>query len=168
MPQQSSAYGTSDRPVIVVGVDGSASSLGALHWALAESDRCDATVRAAFVFPCHEPTATLEGMSATDLSDELSIVQLAGDELARAIRRSVGEPAAQRVVTVVIPAESTPKGLAQAAVKAQLLVVGTGRGRGSIGQAEHGAIAGLSDVHCPVVVVPSAEPAAFAAGVGSD
>lgn len=168
MPQQSSAHGTPDRPVIVVGVDGSASSLGALHWALTESDRGDATVRAAFVFTGHEQTPTSEGMSATDLSDELSIVRLAGDELARAIRRCVGEPAAQRVATVVVSAESTPKGLAQAAVNAQLLVVGASGLRNSIGQPERGAIAALPDVHCPVVVVPSAEPAALAACVVSD
>ena len=142
-------------PVVVVGVDGSPPSLEALRWALTESGPSGGTVRAVFVLPWDEPAAGQPGNDAENAAEDLSLVQLAGDELIRAIRRALGEEVLAQVAPVVIPADSTPVGLARAAAHADLLVVGSGRHRDETGNIGENALAVLQGMPCPVVVVPS-------------
>lgn len=131
--------------------------MAALRWALLSAAQLGATVRAVFVLRRVVPTVH----PLTARSEDLGVVQLAGDELSRAIRRALGEDASAQVATVIVPAESIPDGLSRAAEQAELLVIGAG-------DTDAHAIGGnvldvLHKVSCPVVVVPSGNPSRLAA-----
>jgi nucleotide-binding universal stress UspA family protein len=138
---------------IVVGVDGSVSSLAALRWALAEARLRQATVEAVHVW--HYPALAMAGM-------ESGAVIAAHDDFAAAARSQLDDavdgvladetdpPAVNRVVLEGAAAET----LVGHSESAELLVVGH-RGRGGFAELRLGSVAHQCTSHaaCPVLVV---------------
>lgn len=130
---------------VVVGVDGSDSSIDALRWAVrqAELTSSDLEVVASWQHPIgYEADLTAEsedwrGMAETKLDDVLARVDTDGVEVRRTVRE--GHPA---------------KVLTDASTNADLIVVGS-RGHGSFAGMLLGSVSFhvSSHAHCPVVVV---------------
>jgi nucleotide-binding universal stress UspA family protein len=142
---------------VTVGFDGSGCARRALGWAAAAVDGRAATVR---VIACYGPPAVVEpwlGMVPADLS----IVEGdAGDQLEAAIeplRAAHPDVTFTYMATYGAPAHR----LAEAATGSDLLVVGTS-GHGSFDSWRLGSVAHavVRQAHCPVVLVPDAEPSA--------
>lgn len=130
---------------IVVGVDGSDSSIDALRWALrqAEDTSCDVEVVTSWQHPLgYEADLTAESedwkaLAGTKLDDALAQVDVGQVEVTRTV--SQGPPA---------------KALTDAAANANLLVVGS-RGHGSFAGMLLGSVSLHVSSHagCPVVIV---------------
>ena len=154
------------RPTIVVGVDGSPSSVQALGWAVRQAELTGGEVHAVNVW--HLPTTdgwetVLDAIdwAASARSDLQRAVEALEPDQARLVHQQVREGRAARVLT-------------ELSAHADLVVVGS-RGRGHF----HGRLMGSVGLHvlahasCPVVVVhgdrlpgPAPRPSA-AAGAGS-
>lgn len=141
---------------IVVGIDGSEQSSAALRWAAEEAKLRGATVEAvhAWTFvPVTTPADSgLVPVAWTDSVDALEATQNAAQRIAAdQVRDVLGE---DHDVTVSLVQDDATEALVQAAVGADLLVVGN-RGRGALKEALLGSTSGRVADHapCPVVIV---------------
>jgi nucleotide-binding universal stress UspA family protein len=141
---------------IVVGIDGSEQSSAALRWAAEEATLRGATVEAvhAWTFvPVTTPADSgLVPVAWTDSVDALEATQNAAQRIAAdQVRDVLGE---DHDVTVSLVQDDATEALVQAAVGADLLVVGN-RGRGALKEALLGSTSGRVADHapCPVVIV---------------
>lgn len=150
MPEQPSGQ---SKPRIVVGVDGSASSERALHWALRQAKLTGATVEAvtAWHFPfisggyTWPPTGIM--VSAADFRKIAE--RVLADTVSRATSGDLPAPVTQEVLEGDAAAV-----LIRESAGAELLVVGS-RGHGGLAEAMLGSV-GQHCVHhaaCPVVIV---------------
>ncbi|MER7520696.1 universal stress protein [Streptomyces sp. NPDC126499] len=135
-------------PRVVVGVDGSPESYGALRWALRHARLIGATVDAVAAYDV--PGAI--GWSASTVDAELDGRQ-ARQDMAEQLRSALAEgddvPVEEHVVRGH-PAQV----LIEASKGAELLVVGS-RGRGGFARLLLGSVSGQCAAHaaCPVVIV---------------
>src|ERR1700761_9182199 len=139
-------------PRIVVGVDGSPSSIGALRWAIRQAELTGADVEA--VIAWHYPIATGGyGFAPTGMATSFDFKENAEKVLAEAISTACGPGGSVPVHPRVI--EGNPaQVLLDASDGADLLVVGS-RGHGGFTEALLGSV-GQHCVHharCPVVVI---------------
>jgi nucleotide-binding universal stress UspA family protein len=143
---------------IVVGIDGSEDSAGALRWAVAEADLRGADVEAVHAWTlmpvAAPPDAGLVPLAWTESSEVLDASQRAAERVAHDELTAV-LGAEHRVRLSVVLGEPAAA-LLEAAEDAELLVVGN-RGRGSFAQTLFGSTsAKVSDrASCPVVIVRS-------------
>jgi nucleotide-binding universal stress UspA family protein len=135
--------------VIVVGVDGSASSKAALRWAIRQAKLTGAAVQAvtAWRFPVGYGMATVDGGSVIDF--ETSAKQILTEALAEVSGLHPEVP----VRPLVIEGHAAEV-LLNAARGAELLVVGS-RGHGGFASALLGSVSMycVLHAHCPVLVV---------------
>jgi nucleotide-binding universal stress UspA family protein len=154
MSQQMSADG--DRR-IVVGVDGSPSSVEALRWATRQAALTDATVEA--VIAWHFPLA-LGGYAwpPAGVLETTDFAGLAGKILAEAIA-SAADASDQERITQVVTEGSAAQVLIEQADGADLLVVGS-RGHGGFTEALLGSVSQHCVHHsrCPVVIIRGTRP----------
>ena len=139
---------------IVVGVDGSPSSLAALAWAGGEARLRDATVEVVIAY--RYPLA-FAGTRADPSIAAPEAQAHAAKVLSDAIDATPGLDGVT-VTTTIVPGESPGHALVEAAADAALLVVGA-QGEGGVtgftlGSASHYCV---GHAHCPVVVVPVRE-----------
>jgi nucleotide-binding universal stress UspA family protein len=137
---------------IVVGVDGSASSLAALAWAGDQARLLDAAVQVviAYRYPlAYAGTQADPSIAAPEAQAHATQV------LERAIAATADDLDGVRVSTTIIPGESPGHALVEAAAEAQLLVVGA-HGEGGVSGFTLGSVSHFCVGHasCPVVVVP--------------
>jgi nucleotide-binding universal stress UspA family protein len=137
------------KQLVVVGVDGSAESVGALRWAAAYAAATGATLRA--IFSWHYPGAIGAppiGHAPESVTDEVR--QHMMDTLARAIAEGAPDIPVDQQLGYGHPAEV----LVDASDEADLLVVGS-RGRGAFTGMLVGSVSMhcVNHAHCPVVVV---------------
>jgi nucleotide-binding universal stress UspA family protein len=116
------------RPVLVVGVGGSAASLAALAWAASEARRRDAKLRVVQAWQPRPARASYAGTGRAvsgGTGNELAMEALAADHLAAHVRSVLGVRSDIDVVTELI--EGSPERvLAEASADAELLVLGSG------------------------------------------
>lgn len=140
------------RPFIVVGVDGSDSSIRALRWALEEARQRDASVRAVLSWEMPAVVGDVMGGMTFDPSLLAEGAQAQLDEaLAAACPDEAERARVERHVVLGSPASA----LIGQAEGAALLVVGS-RGHGGFLGLLLGSVAQHCVTHatCPVVVVP--------------
>jgi nucleotide-binding universal stress UspA family protein len=137
---------------VVVGVDGSATSAGALRWAFAEAARRHADLAVVIAYHHHQLESPIGLPGAVD-HDSVRKASLAlADEM---VERAITETAQQPVsVEVIALATSAGRALVDAATDADLLVVGS-RGRGNLRGVLFGSVSRHCVHHapCPVVIV---------------
>lgn len=152
------AEGYRDQHRIVVGVDGSASSLEALRWAVRQAELTGATVDA--VIAWQYPAAFRGyGWGAEMMTGDINYPEIAAKTVTGAISQAVDLDCAATVHPVV--AEGHPaQVLIEAAADADLLVVGS-RGHGGFADALLGSVSQYCTHHapCPVVVIRGVSPA---------
>jgi nucleotide-binding universal stress UspA family protein len=147
-----SANTISTDPRIIVGVDGSESSVVALRWAVRQARLTGGIVDAIIAW---QIPALASGYGYTPISVEA----ISGEQeeaerlLAEAISKATGPQDTGRVhsvVTQAIPGQA----LVEASADADLLVVGM-RGHGRVASALLGSVSQycLRHAHCPVVVI---------------
>lgn len=136
---------------VVVGVDGSEESMGALDWAARTADRHDArlTVLSAYTVP-PSPVIPEVGFTVADARED---AQYAID---RALARLGGARPGDRVVQTRIAQGSAPHVLAQEARSCDLVVVGR-RGLGPLDRMLLGSVSSAlaAGAHGPVAVIPA-------------
>ncbi len=139
---------------IVVGVDGSEGSWDALRWALDEARLRQATLRAvhAWTFPS---LSGVPGFAPAIDADLLHELREAGEGILEHALSEAGAEAAGFLVERVVVEGSAARVLVEAAVDADLLVVGT-RGHGGFRGLLLGSVSQQCAHHarCPVVIVP--------------
>jgi nucleotide-binding universal stress UspA family protein len=143
---------------IVVGVDGSEPSCGALHWAIAEAARHSAHLDVVNAYDHDQAAVPIGAMAGLDDGGlEKESRKLVEEMVAGAVGRADPQPAGVAVI-------SSPTGPARALIEtakgADLLVVGS-RGRGSVRGLLLGSVSQQCVHHapCPVVVTrPSHNP----------
>jgi nucleotide-binding universal stress UspA family protein len=139
---------------IIVGVDGSAESIEALRWAIAEARLRETAVRAvhAWRYPLATAGDPFFGPAFDPLPLEPSeLRELAASGLAEAVGRATADPhAVEQEVVEGHPAEE----LVRAAKDADMLVVGS-RGHGGFSELLLGSVSHACAHHatCPVVIV---------------
>jgi nucleotide-binding universal stress UspA family protein len=153
-----SATKNNKAPRIVVGVDGSPSSRGALRWAVRQARLTGGTVDAviAWQIPARlggyglGPMVTVDGTGSEDSAKQT---------LAEAISNVVG-PGDRRLVRSQVVHGIPAQVLLDASADADLLVVGS-RGHGGFADILLGSVSQhcLHLVHCPVVVMRGESPA---------
>ena len=140
---------------IVVGVDGSASSIEALRWATRHAELVDATVEA--VIAWHFPMV-LGGYAwpPAGMPETTDFAGLAGKVLAEALASAVGDGDRGRI-TEVVKEGNAAQVLIDRADGADLLVVGS-RGHGGFTEALLGSVSQHCVHHsrCPVVIIRGA------------
>jgi len=138
-----------ERPVIVVGTDGSPGSIEALRWALRQAQATDAEVRVVLAW---EVSAPLGYVATVDDVDWEGTARTAV-EAATAAESEVSVPISTQVVNA-----HPSNVLVEASKGADLLVVG-GRGHGRVMGMVLGVVSDhcTHHAHCPVVVVRSSE-----------
>jgi len=138
-------------PKIVAAVDGSASSMVALRWAIGQAELTDGSVEAVIAWQYPHATGGL-GWTAIPISGDADYEELAAKTLAEAVAHISPPPAVPVHETVV---EGNPAQVIIAAANdADMLVVGK-RGHGSFTDALIGSVS-INCLHhatCPVVVV---------------
>lgn len=140
---------TTKQELIVVGVDGSQESVGALAWAARYGAACGARIHALLAW--HFPSAvgpSPPGVAPESVTDEVE--EERSQQLMRAIAAGAPDAHVEPVIGYGHPAEV----LVNASREADLLVVGS-RGRGAFTGMLVGSVS-LHCVHhafCPVVVV---------------
>ena len=144
-------------PRIVAGVDGSPSSLMALHWAVSQARRTGGTVDA--VIAWQFPASGNFGWAPVSAIDDLDFESVAKHTLEEAIG-SLGDEAAGVAVRPVVVPGLAAQVLLDAAAGADLLVVGS-RGHGGFAEALLGSVSQHLVHHaaCPVVVMRGQEAA---------
>jgi nucleotide-binding universal stress UspA family protein len=150
--QQMSAqeYGTGSP--IVTGVDGSASSITAMRWALRQAELTGAAVDA--VIAWHYPVAaTGYGRAPVGMEPAYDFKEIAEKILADAISNAV-DPASDVSVRSHVVEGNPSRVLLDAATGADLLVVGS-RGHGGFAEALLGSVSQHCVQHatCPVVII---------------
>lgn len=136
---------------VIVGLDGSEQSYGALAWAVAEAQRRKAPVRlvTAYSLPVFTGTGFDAGYSVID---ENALTQGVAQILDEA-RRRVGDSPVELRATVETGDASAI--LVELSEKAELIVVGSRSARGFMGRLLGTVSTSLpARSHCPVVVVP--------------
>lgn len=150
---------------VVVGVDGSSSSVHAAIWAAAEARRRGRGL--ALVWAIEPPVvAGSVGMGLPPAPDYLQQWEYRALEQLRAIAHDIASPQARTVVTVGAPSAV----LLEMSARAELIVVGS-RGRGGFAGLLLGSVGAQLAPHaqCPVVIVrDSAREGAHAIVVGVD
>ena len=156
--RSTSAVGGADRPVLVVGVDGSAAGVAALQWALGQARHTDARVVA---IAASEPPPVMTGgpevgagvIASEGVNDE-EMAAAAEQWLTEAITRSPADSG--NVVERRVVHGDAATVLVEAAAEAELLVLGN-HGRGALAGAIAGSVALRCAHHarCPLVLVPS-------------
>ncbi|GAB3225192.1 universal stress protein [Glycomyces halotolerans] len=133
---------------IVVGVDGSPSSIQALKWALTQAEATDSTVEAVRTWEI----PTDYGMAAIMFPGE-GFAEAAQEALAEAVEKATGGQPNPRLEQKVVEGHAADALLKQAEL-ADLLVVGS-RGHGGFVGALLGSVSQYCIQHakCPVVVV---------------
>jgi nucleotide-binding universal stress UspA family protein len=109
---------------VVIGVDGSAGSLAALRYGIAEAQRLDVGVRLVHVVPSYVPVATMMPLTPGDLTE-------IGTSILRDVEAAAREMAPELEVEGVLKQGSRTLELTRASQHAPLLVVG---------RADHSAI----------------------------
>ena len=149
---------------VVVGVDGSDASYGALHWAIAEAARRDAQLDVVNAYDFHQYPSPYGPTVAIDRDQlETSSKSLLDDMVKGAFGTSGAPPRAIELIPISMTAVPA---LLESAKGADLLVVGS-RGRGSFRGLLLGSVSQQCVHHapCPVVVVrptPTSTPTASA------
>jgi nucleotide-binding universal stress UspA family protein len=138
---------------IVAGVDGSASSLEALRWAIRQAELTGSSVDA--VIAWQPPAASGLGWSVA-MVDDTDYAELAAKTLAEAISMAA-DPASRVRVRPLVGEGNAAQVLLDAAADADLLVVGS-RGHGGFASALLGSVSlhCTHYAHCPVVVIRDA------------
>jgi len=143
---------------IVVGIDGSPQSLGALRFALAEAALRGAKVRAVHAWSIpYAPLSTAPFVVVADLPElERSVMEHAERVLDEALQQ-LELPEGVEVEREVAKGDAT-HALIRSAENAELLVVGS-RGRGGFAGLLLGSVSQRCAHHapCPVVIVPGTE-----------
>jgi nucleotide-binding universal stress UspA family protein len=147
-----SATKTEKPPRIVVGVDGSASSLAALRWAVHQAELTGGTVDAVVAW---QMPATMTGfgfapVAVADGSEMEQTAQRVLDEMVSSVAGPEGGPAVRRLAVQGFPAPV----LLGASVGADLLVLGS-RGHGGFSGALLGSVGQhcVRHARCPVVII---------------
>jgi nucleotide-binding universal stress UspA family protein len=149
MPQR---HAEDDRR-IVAGVDGSASSLEALRWAIRQAELTGSSVDA--VIAWQPPAASGLGWGVV-MIDDTDYAELAAKTLAEAIS-TAADPASRVRVRPLVGEGNAAQVLLDASAGADLLVVGS-RGHGGFASALLGSVSLHCTHHsrCPVVVIRDA------------
>ncbi|HWF80002.1 MAG TPA: universal stress protein [Streptosporangiaceae bacterium] len=137
---------------IVVGVDGSPSSVAALRWAITEAELTGDTVEA--IIAWQYPAATGGyGWAPVGMVDSIDMQAIAEKALTEAIDQ-VATPDSAVTVERRVAEGYAPKVLVEASAHADLLVVGS-RGHGTFADALIGSVSQNCAHHakCPVVIV---------------
>ena len=137
---------------IVAGVDGSASSLTAMRWAVRQAELTGAAVDA--VIAWHYPVAAAGyGWAPTGMDQTYDFKEIAEKLLADALSNAV-DPASDVSVRSFVVEGVPAQVLVDAAAGADLLVVGS-RGHGGLAEALLGSVSQHCVQHakCPVVVI---------------
>ena len=144
---------TEDGHRIVAGVDGSASSLEALRWAIRQAELTGSTVDA--VIAWQPPAASGFGWGVA-VVDDADYPELAAKTVAEAIS-AVADPASRVRVRPMVGEGNAAQVLLDASDGADLLVVGS-RGHGGFASALLGSVSlhCTHYAHCPVVVTRDA------------
>jgi nucleotide-binding universal stress UspA family protein len=145
----------SQEPLIVVGVDGSPSSIQALKWAIGQAALTGASIEA--VIAWHYPQSYGAPFPDDVNYDELATETLAKSIVAASNARSSGPEAAVKISSFV--AEGHPAQiLLDRSANASLLVVGS-RGHGGFAEALLGSVSQHVVHHalCPVVIIRDRE-----------
>jgi nucleotide-binding universal stress UspA family protein len=139
-------------PRIVAGVDGSASSITAMRWAMRQAELTAAAVDA--VIAWHYPVAAASyGWAPVGMEQVSDFKEIAEKILADAISNAV-DPASDVSVRSHVVEGNPAQVLIEAAAGADLLVVGS-RGHGGFAEALLGSVSQHCVQHatCPVVVI---------------
>ncbi|MDX8052360.1 universal stress protein [Lentzea sp. BCCO 10_0798] len=140
-------------PVILVGVDGSAESRAALHWAMEEAAHRAARVEAVLAYQ-REPVVVPAVPMGLNPYGEMPQRHPARElhEAVQQVRATMPHP--PEVAECVVVGDAADH-LTEASKHAELLVIGT-RGRGAVREfLSHGVAANcLRHAECPVVVIP--------------
>jgi nucleotide-binding universal stress UspA family protein len=147
--------------IIVVGVDGSGNSRGALDWALNEARLRGSSVRAlhAWMIPVvgtgEAPWALAPPPSYVELSAK-EIEQHAREALDREVEEALARVGVVIDIERVVVEDSAGDAVIDASADAELIVVGS-RGRGALATLVLGSVSHHVVQHagCPVVVVPA-------------
>ena len=147
-----SATKTEKPPRIVVGVDGSASSLAALRWAVHQAELTGGTVDAVVAWQM-PATMTGFGFAPVAVADGSEVEQTAQrllDQVVSKVAGPEGGPAVRRLAVQGFPAPV----LLGASVGADLLVLGS-RGHGGFSGALLGSVSQhcVRHARCPVVII---------------
>ena len=135
---------------IVAGVDGSASSLEALRWAIRQAELTGSSVDAVIAW---QPPAVSGLEWGVAMVDDTDYAELAAKTLAEAISIAV-DPAGRVRVRPMVGEGNAAQVLLDASADADLLVVGS-RGHGGFASALLGSVSlhCTHHAHCPVVVI---------------
>lgn len=139
------------RPTVIVGVDGSDCSIGALRWAI-DNLGAHVDLQALWALPYWS-----EGLIAMDTELFRHAQQTAGGELADAIdAASGGDPKKRELVSSRVEPGTPRRILTAPDVGMDVVVVGD-RGRTSVAARVLGSVADhvVRHAHCPVIVVPT-------------
>jgi nucleotide-binding universal stress UspA family protein len=149
MPQR---HAEDDRR-IVAGVDGSASSLEALRWAIRQAELTGSSVDAVIAW---QPPAASGLEWGVTVVDDTDYAELAAKTLDEAISMAA-DPASRVRVRPMVGEGNAAQVLLDASADADLLVVGS-RGHGGFASALLGSVSlhCTHHAHCPVVVIRSA------------
>lgn len=147
-----SATKTEKAPRIVVGVDGSASSLAALRWAVHQAELTGGTVDAVVAWRM-PPTMTGFGFAPVAVAEGSEMEQTAKrvlDQVVSKVASPEGGPPVRRLVVQGFPASV----LLGASAGADLLVLGN-RGHGGFSGALLGSVGQhcVRHARCPVVII---------------
>lgn len=139
-------------PRIAVGLDGSASSVAALHWAIHLARLTGGTVDAV-VASLVPVSVTGAGSVLVALSDCSDIEQIAKRALEEVINKIIGPGDGPLVRSLAVHGSPGPV-LVNASVGAELLVLGS-RGHGGFSGAVLGSVGQhcVRHAHCPVVII---------------
>jgi nucleotide-binding universal stress UspA family protein len=145
--------GDSPQRVIVVGVDGSKSSAGALAWAAAEARMRNATLKV--VYAWHIPALAYGAYMPVPSPDDLqkSFEQQLNEQLASVLGAEPGVP-----VSHVVAEGPAAEAIVKASAGAELVVVGS-RGLGGFAGLLLGSVSAqvAHHAHCPVTIWRGAE-----------
>jgi nucleotide-binding universal stress UspA family protein len=146
---------------IVVGVDGSPSSLDALRWAVHEAEITGDTVEAVIAWH-YSMAAGGYGWAPVVVEYDLDLRPIAEKALAEAIDKAAGPEPTVTIERRVVEGDAATV-LTGASADADLLVVGS-RGHGTFTDALIGSVSQNCAHHakCPVVIVRGASAAAVA------
>jgi nucleotide-binding universal stress UspA family protein len=138
---------------IVAGVDGSASSLAALRWAVRQAELTGSSVDAVIAW---QPPAASDLGWGVAMVDDTDYAELAAKTLAEAISMAA-DPASRVRVRPMVEEGYAAQVLLDASAGADLLVVGS-RGHGGFASALLGSVSLHCTHHarCPVVVIRDA------------
>jgi nucleotide-binding universal stress UspA family protein len=147
---------------IVVGVDGSPGSRGALAWALEEARLRGAVLRAVHAWMLPFVPAASSGFVPAVVRDEAEVEtfeQLAREALDETLAEVVGDEHAGLAIERELVQARAAEALVAASRDADLLVVGS-RGLGGFKELLLGSVSHQCALHaaCPVVIVRKGEP----------